>query len=75
MATVAENTRRLIEFGMVPDLANEVATQAAAAVASKTAIAALTAIATADATDLATAITLTNANKAKINVIIAALKA
>lgn len=41
----------------------------------KTQITALTAITTPDATDLATAQTLANANKAKINQIIAALKA
>jgi hypothetical protein len=40
----------------------------------QSAIAALTVIATADATDLPSAIALTNANKAKINAIIAALK-
>lgn len=40
-----------------------------------TAIQALTAITTADASDLATAQALANANKAKINQIIAALKA
>ena len=45
------------------------------AIAAKTEIAALTAIATADATDEATAITLVNECKAKINAIIAALKA
>lgn len=38
-------------------------------------VAAITAIATADATDLASAITLANANKAKINEILAALQA
>lgn len=42
---------------------------------TKTQVAALTNVTTADATDLATAIALTNANKAKINAIIAALKA
>lgn len=41
----------------------------------KTQITALAAITTPDATDLATAQTLANANKAKINAIIAALKA
>lgn len=39
------------------------------------AVVALTAVATPDATDLPTALTLTNANKAKINAIIAALQA
>ena len=47
----------------------------ATAVATKTQIAALTAIATADATDPATTMALANINKAKINAIIAALKA
>lgn len=42
---------------------------------TKTQVAALTAITTPDATDAATVITLANANKAKINAIIAALKA
>jgi len=69
------NARRLCELSMVPPLAKEVATQIDAAIAAKAAIAALTPVATADATDLATAIALANANKAKINAIIAALKA
>lgn len=42
---------------------------------TKTQVAALTPITTPDATDEATAITLANANKAKINAIITALKA
>lgn len=42
---------------------------------TKTQVAALTAITTPDATDATTVITLANANKAKINAIIAALKA
>lgn len=42
---------------------------------NKTQVAALTAIATADATDPATTMALANINKAKINSIIAALKA
>jgi hypothetical protein len=42
---------------------------------TKTQVAALTNIATADATDLPTAIALANATKAKVNQIIAALKA
>lgn len=42
---------------------------------TKTQVAALTPVNTADATDLATAVALANANKAKINAIIAALKA
>jgi hypothetical protein len=46
-----------------------------ASAASVAAVAALTTIATADATDPATTMALTNINKAKINAIIAALKA
>lgn len=42
---------------------------------TKTQVAALTNITTADATDLPTAIALANATKAKVNQIIAALKA
>lgn len=42
---------------------------------TKTQVAGLTNVTTADATDLPTAIALANANKAKINQIIAALKA
>lgn len=47
----------------------------ATAIKTKTEVAALTAIATADATDPATTMALANINKAKINAIIAALKA
>lgn len=47
----------------------------ATAVSTKAQIVALTTIATADATDEATAIALVNECKAKINAIIAALKA
>lgn len=67
--------RRLTELGMPPQLAKEVASQVDGAVAAKSQIAALTAVTTADATDLASAEALANANKAKINAIIAALKA
>ena len=69
------DVRRLTELSMVPELAKEVASQIDGSIADKSEIAALTAIATADATDLATAITLANATKAKVNAIIAALKA
>lgn len=69
------DTRRLVELSMVPELAKEVANQINTSIATKTQIAALTPVATADATDPATVITLANANKAKINAIIAALKA
>jgi hypothetical protein len=41
---------------------------------AKTGITAITAVAVVDATDLPTAIALTNANKAKINAILAAMK-
>lgn len=63
------STRRLVELGMVPVLAREVASQI-----TPLAVANITPVSTADATDLATAITLANANKAKINALIAALK-
>lgn len=69
------NFNRLVELSMVPPLAKEVATQIDASIAAKTQIAALTAIGTADATDPATTMALANINKAKINAIIAALKA
>lgn len=64
------NAKRLIELSMVPQLAKEVATMETA-----TKIAGVAAVSTADATDLATAITLVNALKVKINALIAALKA
>lgn len=44
------------------------------ALPAKAGITAIAAIATADATDLPTAIALANANKAKINAILAAMK-
>jgi hypothetical protein len=66
---------RLVALSMVPQLAAEVNAQIIGGSASKPQIAALTPVATADATDAATVITLANANKAKINAIIAALKA
>lgn len=69
------DVRRLIELSMVPPLAKEVATQIDTGVAGKAQIAALTPVATADATDPATTMALANINKAKINAIIAALKA
>lgn len=69
------DVRRLAALSMVPPLAEEVASQIEGSVAAKTEIAALTAIATADATDPATTMALANINKAKINEIIAALKA
>lgn len=66
---------RLVELSMVPELAKEVASQIVGGVASKAQIAALTPVSTANATDATTVITLANANKAKINEIITALKA
>jgi len=64
------NAKRLIELSMVPQLAKEVAKMEPA-----TKVAAVAAVSTADATDLATAITLVNALKVKMNALIAALKA
>lgn len=69
------NRVRLAELSMVPELAKEVAAQIDSAVATKTQIAALATVATADATDLATAITLVNALKVRLNQVISALKA
>lgn len=62
---------RLIASSMVPELAKEVV--ALVGNSDQTAVAALTPVATADATDLASAVALANANKAKINEIVAAL--
>lgn len=73
---MAADRRRLAELGMATELAKETANQInSMSVAAKTQIAALTAVSTPDASDPATVITLANANKAKINQIIAALKA
>jgi len=69
MATTAT---RLAELSMIPRLAKEVADNLPG---SNAGIQAITAIATADATDLPTAIALANATKAKVNALIAALKA
>lgn len=65
------DVRRLVELSMVPELAKEVASQIGTA--DQTAVAALTPVTTPDATDAASVITLANANKAKINEIVAAL--
>lgn len=62
---------RLIASSMVPELAKEVV--ALVGNSDQTAVAALTPVTTPDATDAASVITLANANKAKINEIIAAL--
>jgi len=64
------STRRLVELSMVPELAKEVATLETA-----TKIASVATVATPDATDEATAITLVNALKARLNALITALKA
>ena len=69
------NRRRLAELGMPTPLAQEAAAQIDAAVAAKSQIAALSAITTPDGSDPATTQALANANKAKINAIIAALQA
>lgn len=64
------SAKRLMELSMVPELAKEVAK-----IEPATKIASVAAIGTADATDLETAITLANATKARVNQLIAALKA
>lgn len=69
------NAERLTNLGMVPPLAKEVVSQIGDSIEDKPEIAALTPVSTPDATDATTVITLANANKAKINAIIAALKA
>jgi hypothetical protein len=69
------NRVRLAELSMPTELAKEVASQIDGAVAAKAQIAALATVATADASDLATAITLVNALKVRLNQVIAALKA
>jgi len=63
---------KLTAVGMSPELAKQVA---AGIPSAQAAMQAITAISTADATDLATAITLANATKAKVNAILAQLKA
>lgn len=62
--------QRLTERSMVPELAREVVRNLPAGT-----VAAVNPIATADATDLATVLVLANATKAKVNEILAALKA
>ena len=64
------STQRLVELSMVPELAKEVATLETA-----TKIANVATVGTADATDEASAITLVNAVKARLNTLITALKA
>jgi hypothetical protein len=67
---MATSTRRLVELSMVPELAKEVAGALPSA-----AVADIASIGTADATDLPTAVALANATKARVNQLIAALKA
>lgn len=67
---MATDARRLVELSMVPELAKEVATLDTA-----TRIASVATVATPDATDEATAITLANALKSRLNALITALKA
>lgn len=69
---MATSVTRLTELSMVPRLAKEIADNLPG---SNAGIQGIAAIATADATDLPTAITLANATKAKVNALIAALKA
>lgn len=69
------NTERLVNSGMVPGVAKEVVAQINGSTEDKPEVAALTPVTTPDATDATTVITLANANKAKINAIIAALQA
>lgn len=69
------DVRRLVELGMVPELAKEVAAQIGAGAGPSPDVQALTPISTADATDADTTMALANECKAKINAIIAALQA
>lgn len=64
------NINKLTGVGIVPEQAKAIVD-----VVQGGTVAALTPVSTADATDAATVITLANANKAKINAIIAALQA
>jgi len=67
------NKRRLAELGTPTELAKELAAQIEAQ--SGEAIASVATVGTADATDEASAITLVNAVKARLNALITALKA
>lgn len=71
---LSQTTKNTIQAGLASKKAG---LELSAAVDASTAkvSASVAAIATADASDLATAITLANANKAKINAILVALKA
>lgn len=66
---MATNKRRLTELGMVPQLASEIA----GSLPSIT-VAGIATIGTPDATDAASAVTLANATKARVNQLITALK-
>lgn len=65
--------RRLAELGMATELAKEVASQMESSAAD--AVADVATVGIADATDEASAITLVNAVKARLNELITALKA
>lgn len=69
---MATSARRLAELSMVPALAKEIADNMPG---SDPDILAITAITTPDATEVNSAVTLANATKAKVNALIAALKA
>lgn len=64
------NVKRLIELGMPTELAKEVQSRDPADL-----VANIATVATPDATDEATAVTLANALKARLNALITALKA
>lgn len=72
---MAKDKSHQMDFKGLEILADEFTGTFNGSVTTKPEVAALTPVATADATDPATVITLANANKAKINAIIAALKA
>ena len=67
---MATNTNRLVEMGVVPPLAKELA-----AMETALKIASVATVGTADATDATSAVTLANALKARLNALITALKA
>lgn len=70
-----DNAQKFTALGMAYPLAKEVGAAIDNATDDNPAIAALAPVTTPDATDPASVITLSNANKAKINAIIAALQA
>lgn len=75
MTTLVQKLALISQLGLIEGIKAGAFDIAATDVPTKTQVAALTAIATADATDPATTMALANINKAKINAIIAALKA